>query len=55
MGEQQTNTPVDTESERTRRERLQADGKRPMAVNLRETISLSRKLFELRDAAERAR
>jgi hypothetical protein len=38
-----------------RRLRLRADGKRPPAVNLKETISLTRKLFELRDAAQRAR
>jgi len=35
--------------------RLRADGQRPLAVNLGETISLTRKLFELRDAALRAR
>lgn len=38
-----------------RRLRLRADGLRSPAVNLRETISLTRKLFELRDAARRAR
>jgi hypothetical protein len=38
-----------------RRLRLQADGQRPLAVNLEETILLTRKLFELRDAALRAR
>ena len=45
----------DTEGETVRRLRLRADGKRPPAVNLKETISLTRKLFELRDAAQRAR
>jgi hypothetical protein len=45
----------DSEGERVRRLRLRADGQRPLAVNLRETISLTRKLFELRDAARRAR
>lgn len=35
--------------------RLRADGQRPLAVNLSETISLTRKLFELREAAQRAR
>jgi hypothetical protein len=45
----------DLEGERVRRLRLRADGQRPLAVNLEETISLTRKLFELRDAARRAR
>jgi hypothetical protein len=45
----------DVEGERVRRVRLRADGQRPLAVNLEETISLTRKLFELRDAALRAR
>jgi hypothetical protein len=45
----------DREGERVRRMRLHADGQRPLAVNLKETISLTRKLFELRDAAQRAR
>lgn len=45
----------DLEGERVRRLRLRADGQRPPAVNLEETISLTRKLFELRDAALRAR
>jgi hypothetical protein len=35
--------------------RLRADGERAPAVNLQETIVLTRKLFELRDAAQRAR
>jgi hypothetical protein len=41
--------------EQVRALRLRADGQRPLAVNLSETISLTRKLFELRDAAQRAR
>jgi hypothetical protein len=45
----------DREGEQVRRRRLRADGQRPLAENLRETISLTRKLFELRDAAQRAR
>jgi hypothetical protein len=45
----------DLDGERVRRLRLQADGQRPLVVNLEETISLTRKLFELRDAALRAR
>jgi hypothetical protein len=45
----------DREGERVRRMRLHADGQRPLALNLKETISLTRKLFELRDAAQRAR
>jgi hypothetical protein len=45
----------DAEGERLRRLRLRADGRRPLAVNLKETISLTRKLFELRDAARRNR
>jgi hypothetical protein len=45
----------DTEGERVRRLRLGSDGQRPLSVNLKETISLTRKLFELRDASERAR
>jgi hypothetical protein len=45
----------DTDGERLRRLRLRADGQRPLAVNLKETILLTRKLFELRDAAQRAR
>ena len=43
------------DGERVRRLRLRADGQRPLAVNLEETILLTRKLFELRDAARRAR
>jgi hypothetical protein len=45
----------DAEGERVRRARLKADGERPPAVNLQEAITLSRKLFELRNAAQRAR
>lgn len=45
----------DVTGERVRRLRLRADGQRPLAVNLKETISLTRKLVELRDAAQRAR
>jgi hypothetical protein len=45
----------DPEGERVRRLRLGSDGQRPLSVNLKETISLTRKLFELRDASERAR
>jgi hypothetical protein len=45
----------DSQGEQVRKQRLRADGLRPLAVNLRETISLTRKLFELRDAARRAR
>jgi hypothetical protein len=44
----------DSEGERIRQLRLRADGERPPAVNLQEAIVLSRKLFELRDAALRA-
>jgi hypothetical protein len=35
--------------------RLREDGAQPHDVNLRETIALTRKLFELRDALRRAR
>jgi hypothetical protein len=45
----------DLEGERVRRIRLRADGRRPLAVNLKETITLTRKLHELRDSARRAR
>lgn len=45
----------DVEGENVRRGRLRADGQRPLAMNLKETISLTRKLFELRDAAQRVR
>ena len=43
------------EGERVRRLRLRADGQRPLSVNLKETIALTRKLHELRDSAQRAR
>jgi hypothetical protein len=46
---------ADSQGEQVRRLRLLADGRRPLATNLRETIALTRKLFELRDAASRAR
>ncbi len=55
MIEQAKRQSLDPEGERVRRLRLRADGQRPLVVNLRETISLTRKLFELRDAARRAR
>ena len=55
MAEQLTQQPRDPEGERVRRLRLRADGQRPLVVNLRETISLTHKLFELRDSARRAR
>ena len=45
----------DSQGEQVRKQRLRADGLRPLAVNLRETISLTHKLFELREAARRAR
>jgi hypothetical protein len=49
---QRSHDPV---GERVRRLRLRADGQRPLVVNLKETISLTRKLSELRDSAQRAR
>jgi hypothetical protein len=55
MEEPLTQQLRDSEGERVRRLRLRADGQRPLVVNLREAISLTRKLFELRDAARRAR
>lgn len=55
MTEQVKQLSNDPEGERVRRLRLRADGQRPLVVNLRETISLTRRLFELRDAARRAR
>jgi hypothetical protein len=55
MVEQSKERSPDVEGERVRRLRLRADGQRPLGVNLKETISLTRKLFELRDAARRAR
>jgi hypothetical protein len=50
-----SSSAIDAVGEQIRTLRLRADGQRPLAVNLSETISLTRKLFELRDAAERAR
>jgi hypothetical protein len=55
MAEQPRQQVDDDEGERVRRVRLRADGRRSLAVNLEETISLTRKLCELRDAALRAR
>ena len=55
MVEQPKSQVHDVEGDRVRHVRLRADGQRPLAVNLQETISLTRKLFELRDAALRAR
>lgn len=54
MAEQMRGRAHDATGERVRRLRLREDGRRPLAVNLQETISLARKLFELRDAARRA-
>jgi hypothetical protein len=53
MSERTKQQSHDPEGERVRRLRLRADGQRPLVVNLKETISLTRKLFELRDAARR--
>ena len=50
-----TRDAPDLQGEQVRCLRLRADGQRSLAMNLRETISLTRKLFELRDAAPRAR
>jgi hypothetical protein len=55
MNEDSQQQSPDFDGERIRRLRLRADGERPPAVNLQEAIALSRKLFELRDAAQRAR
>jgi hypothetical protein len=55
MAEQAREQVHDAEGEGVRRVRLRADGQRSLSVNLAETISLTRKLFELRDAALRAR
>jgi hypothetical protein len=54
MAERAKQQGQDLEGERVRRLRLHADGRRPLAVNLEETILLTRKLFELREAARRA-
>ena len=45
MTEQVRQQPRDSEGERVRRLRLRADGQRPLVVNLRATISLTRKLL----------
>jgi hypothetical protein len=55
MSEERQQNSHDSKGERIRRMRLRADGERPPAVNLKEAIVLSRKLFELREAAHRAR
>lgn len=55
MAEPPKQRSYDPEGERVRRLRLRADGQRPLVVNLKETLSLTRKLFELRDSARRAR
>jgi hypothetical protein len=55
MAERWAQHADDLDGERVRRLRLRADGQRPLAVNLEEAILLARKLFELRDAARRAR
>lgn len=55
MAERSIQQSNDLDGEHVRRLRLRADGLRPLAVNLEETILLARKLFELRDAALRAR
>lgn len=55
MGGAIKRSSLDREGERIRLLRLRADGRRPPSVNLEETISLARKLFELRDALSRAR
>lgn len=55
MAEQSVQQSSDPDGERVRKLRLRADGQRPLVVNLKETISLTRKLFELRDSARRAR
>jgi hypothetical protein len=52
--EQSKQQSPDLEGERVRRLRLRADGRRPLAVNLKETITLTRKLHELRDSARHA-
>jgi hypothetical protein len=55
MSEQSKQQSHDLEGERVRRLRLRADGQRTLAVNLKETITLTRKLHELRDSARRVR
>ena len=46
-------TKAEREMEVTRVQRLRADAKRPMSVNLAEGIALSRKLLSFRGAARR--
>jgi hypothetical protein len=55
MAETPKQRSYDPEGERVRLLRLRADGQRPLVVNLKETLSPTRKLFELRDSARRAR
>jgi hypothetical protein len=55
MAERRERQPDERNGEGIRRMRLRADGERALAVNLQETIVLTRKLFELRDATQRAR
>jgi len=55
MPEQSKRRSHDRDGERVRRLRLREDGRRPLAVNLKETITLTRKLHELRDSAQHAR
>jgi hypothetical protein len=55
MAERREQQPDERNGEDVRRMRLRADGERAPAVNLQETIVLTRKLFELRDAAQGAR
>jgi hypothetical protein len=45
----------DERGEQVRRLRLRTDGQRSLAVNLQETIELTSRLFELREAAQRIR
>jgi hypothetical protein len=51
MGVDSEQPPQDSLSEEVRRRRLREAGMRSPSVNLMEAIVLSRKLFELRDAA----
>jgi hypothetical protein len=41
------------EAEAVRRDRLRKDARRPMSVNLAETIALSHALLKMADAAQR--
>jgi hypothetical protein len=52
MSERSKQQSHDPEGQRVRRLRLRVDGRRTLAVNLKETITLTRKL---RDSARRAR